>query len=133
MTCDLQEDIFTVEAVDLGKLYKVHIRHNNALLNPAWYLDRVEVEDCETTEKFVFHCERWLVKNKDDKKIARSLYIVGYDGETSTKRSVLTGRSFGGAGRSFGSISSKKFISEQIPEGPSKRSLLLIKQTNRSF
>ena len=60
-----------MEAVDLGKLYKVHIRHDNALINPSWYLDRVEVVDKETDQKYVFHCERWLSKGKDDGKIAR--------------------------------------------------------------
>ncbi|CAK8676643.1 unnamed protein product [Clavelina lepadiformis] len=106
-----REDIFKLEAVDLGKLYKVHIRHDNALLNPAWYLDRVEVVDMETNEKYVFHCERWLAKGKDDGKIARSLYVVGYDGETSTKRSYATTKS-------YGSIGKRSVISDGIPEGP---------------
>ncbi|XP_077976546.1 lipoxygenase homology domain-containing protein 1-like isoform X1 [Styela clava] len=105
------EDIFTIEAVDLGKLHKVHIRHDNSLLNPAWFLGRVEIEDCETNQKFVFHCERWLAKGKDDGKIGRSLYVVGYDGETSTKRSVMTSRS-------FSSLGSRRLLSEPLVDGP---------------
>nr|CAB3263471.1 lipoxygenase homology domain-containing protein 1-like [Phallusia mammillata] len=104
-------DIFNLEAVDLGKLYKVHIRHDNALINPSWFLGRIEIEDVETGERFVFHCERWLAKGKDDGKIARSLYVVGYDGETSTKRSLLTTKS----GSSLGK---KSIMSDTIPEGP---------------
>jgi hypothetical protein len=71
----LQEDRFNIEAVDLGKLYKVKIRHDNKNWSPAWYLDRVEITDTMTNEKFVFHCERWLAKNKDDCKIERQLYV----------------------------------------------------------
>lgn len=68
-------DRFTLEAVDLGKLYKVKIRHDNAMFNPAWFLDRVEITDSSTQHKDIFHCERWLAKNKDDGKIERSLYV----------------------------------------------------------
>ena len=66
-------DRFKLEAVDLGSLYKIKIRHDNSLFNPAWYLDRVEILDAG--DKFVFFCERWLAKNKDDGKIERSLYV----------------------------------------------------------
>ena len=66
-------DRFILEAVDLGNLFKLKIRHDNSMFNPAWYLDRVEVSD--GPDKFVFHCERWLAKNKDDGKIERSLYV----------------------------------------------------------
>jgi hypothetical protein len=62
-----------VEAVDLGKLFKVKIRHDNSMLSPAWFLDRVEINDGQ--ENHVFHCERWLAKNKDDGKIERTLYV----------------------------------------------------------
>lgn len=68
-------DRFPLEAVDLGKLYKVKIRHDNAMFNPAWFLDRVEITDSSTQHKDIFHCERWLAKNKDDGKIERSLYV----------------------------------------------------------
>lgn len=64
-----------IEAVDLGNLYKVRIRHDNALLSPAWFLDRVEVRDSLTDDTYTFHCERWLGKNKADGKIDRFLYV----------------------------------------------------------
>ena len=69
----VQMDRFTIEAVDLGNLFKCKIRHDNSMFNPAWYLDRVEVSD--GSDKAVFHCERWLAKNKDDGKLERSLYV----------------------------------------------------------
>ncbi|XP_070566658.1 lipoxygenase homology domain-containing protein 1-like isoform X2 [Ptychodera flava] len=75
-------DKFTVEAVDLGKLYKIMIRHDNSMLGPAWFLEKVEVIDDDDT--YVFHCERWLAKNKEDGKIQRNLYVKGYQGDTSS-------------------------------------------------
>ena len=60
-----------MEAVDLGKLYKINVRHDNSMINPAWFLDKIEVVDLESDETFTFHCERWLAKGKDDGKISR--------------------------------------------------------------
>jgi hypothetical protein len=74
----LQMDRFVIEAADLGKIYKCRIRHDNSkvlLFDPAWFLDRVEITDPEDNQKYVFHCERWLAKNKEDGKIERSLYV----------------------------------------------------------
>jgi len=71
----VQTDRFTLEAVDLGKLFKVKIRHDDSNLSSDWYLDRVEVRDPDVGEPYVFHCERWLAKKKDDCKLERSLYV----------------------------------------------------------
>ena len=71
----IQTDRFTLAAVDLGKLYKVKVRHDNSMLNPSWFLDRIEVDDMMDDEHYVFHCERWLAKNKEDSKIERVLYV----------------------------------------------------------
>ena len=68
-------DKFNLEAVDLGKVFKIRIRHDNSMFSPAWFLDKVEVEDLVDKDSFVFYCERWLGKNKDDGKIDRTLYI----------------------------------------------------------
>ena len=70
-----QVDIFAIEAVDLGKVFKVKIRHDNSMFGPAWFLDKVEVIDPVDNETFTFYCERWLAKNKEDCKIERSLYV----------------------------------------------------------
>uniref|UniRef100_A0A8C5CVH5 Lipoxygenase homology PLAT domains 1 n=1 Tax=Gadus morhua TaxID=8049 RepID=A0A8C5CVH5_GADMO len=61
-------DTFTMEAVDLGQVFKIKIRHDNSLLSPEWYLDQVEVVDLDTEEVFLFQCERWLSKKKEDKQ-----------------------------------------------------------------
>lgn len=70
-----QVDKFTIEAVDLGQVYKIKIRHDNSMISPDWYLDQVEVFDVDTEEVFLFLCERWLSKKKEDKHIERFFYV----------------------------------------------------------
>ncbi|XP_033751254.1 lipoxygenase homology domain-containing protein 1-like isoform X2 [Pecten maximus] len=82
-------DVFRMDIVDLGNIYKIKIRHDNSMFNPAWYLDYVEVTDTTNNQKFMFHCERWLAKNKDDKKIQRSVYVKGYDGDMESSTGTL--------------------------------------------
>ncbi|XP_033890281.3 lipoxygenase homology domain-containing protein 1-like [Acipenser ruthenus] len=87
-----QVDKFTIEAVDLGQIYKLNIRHDNTMMSADWYLDQVEIMDMDTEETYLFQCERWLSKKKEDKKIERVLYVKGYDGErislNSSKKSL---------------------------------------------
>lgn len=68
-------DTFTIEAVDLGQVFKIHVRHDNSLIGADWYLDQVEVLDMETEEAYMFLCERWLSTKKEDKHIARTFYV----------------------------------------------------------
>jgi lipoxygenase homology domain-containing protein 1 len=66
-------DRFRIEAADLGKLFKIKVRHDNSsLLGNEWFLDRIEIT--EGSHKYIFLCERWLSKSKEDKKIERTLY-----------------------------------------------------------
>ncbi|XP_056433977.1 lipoxygenase homology domain-containing protein 1 [Gadus chalcogrammus] len=80
-------DTFTMEAVDLGQVFKIKIRHDNSLLSPEWYLDQVEVVDLDTEEVFLFQCERWLSKKKEDKRICRFFHVMGYEGVRETENS----------------------------------------------
>ncbi|CAL8278491.1 unnamed protein product [Merluccius merluccius] len=86
-------DTFTMEAVDLGQVFKIKIRHDNSLMSPDWYLDQVEVMDLDTEEVFLFLCERWLSKKKEDQRISRFFYIKDYEGvresENSKKKHLL--------------------------------------------
>uniref|UniRef100_A0A8D0GZA6 Lipoxygenase homology PLAT domains 1 n=1 Tax=Sphenodon punctatus TaxID=8508 RepID=A0A8D0GZA6_SPHPU len=68
------QDIFKIEAVDLGNIFKIKIRHDNTMLSPDWYLEKVEILNDTTEEEYVFQCERWLSKKKEDGKIERILY-----------------------------------------------------------
>ncbi|XP_059845764.1 lipoxygenase homology domain-containing protein 1 [Hypanus sabinus] len=76
-----QVDTFTLEAVDLGQIYKIKIRHDNTMASPDWFLEKVEVVDMDLEENYLFMCERWLSKTKEDKSIERILYAKGYEGD----------------------------------------------------
>lgn len=60
--------------MDLGTLIKVVIRHDNSLLRPDWYLDRLEIVNDDTNGWYLFPCERWLSAKKEDQKIERVLF-----------------------------------------------------------
>lgn len=70
-----QVDKFTIEAVDLGQVYKIKIRHDNSMMSADWYLDQVEVVDEDTEEVFLFLCERWLSRKREDCRIDRVFYV----------------------------------------------------------
>ncbi|XP_029365801.1 lipoxygenase homology domain-containing protein 1-like [Echeneis naucrates] len=76
-----QVDKFSVEAVDLGQVFKIRIRHDNSKMGADWYLDQVELLDVETEEVYMFLCERWLSTKKEDKRIERTFFVKGYEGE----------------------------------------------------
>ncbi|XP_061589573.1 lipoxygenase homology domain-containing protein 1 [Cololabis saira] len=87
-------DKFTIEAVDLGQVFKIRIRHDNSLVSPDWNLDQVEIVDIDTEEVFLFLCERWLSRKREDRRIERVFYVKGYEGVrenlNSKKTSALT-------------------------------------------
>uniref|UniRef100_A0A8C9YR90 Lipoxygenase homology PLAT domains 1 n=1 Tax=Sander lucioperca TaxID=283035 RepID=A0A8C9YR90_SANLU len=60
-------DKFTIEAVDLGQVFKIKMRHDNSMMCSDWYLDQVEVVDGDTEEVFLFLCERWLSRKREDR------------------------------------------------------------------
>lgn len=76
-TCvfSVQVDKFTIEAVDLGQVFKLRIRHDNSMMHADWYLDQVEVVDEDSEEVFLFLCERWLSRKKEDRLIERVFYV----------------------------------------------------------
>ncbi|XP_061887966.1 lipoxygenase homology domain-containing protein 1-like [Entelurus aequoreus] len=73
-------DKFTIEAVDLGQVFRIKIHHDNSMLSADWYLDQVEVLDVDTEEVFLIHCERWLSRKREDRRIERVFYVKGYEG-----------------------------------------------------
>ncbi|XP_036382736.1 lipoxygenase homology domain-containing protein 1-like [Megalops cyprinoides] len=80
-------DKFQIEAVDLGEVFKIKIRHDNTMMGADWYLEQVEVVDVETEEVYLFLCERWLSKKKEDRHIERTFYVKGYEGEKHSRQS----------------------------------------------
>ncbi|XP_067431501.1 lipoxygenase homology domain-containing protein 1-like [Thunnus thynnus] len=91
-------DKFTIEAVDLGEVFKIKIRHDNSMISADWYLDQVEVVDVDTEEVFLFLCERWLSRKREDQRIERVFYVKGFEGvreslNSKKKNSALTVKS----------------------------------------
>ena len=68
-----QEDVFTIEAADLGKLEKLKVRHDNSGLGADWFLDHFEVDNELAQTHTVFCCGRWLSKGHGDGQISREL------------------------------------------------------------
>jgi hypothetical protein len=77
------EDIFNIEAANLGQLQRVKVRHDNSLISPDWFLDKIVIREVsevgqEVEYEYTFYCERWLAKNKEDGKIERELLESNY-------------------------------------------------------
>ncbi|XP_010127568.1 PREDICTED: oxygen-regulated protein 1-like, partial [Chlamydotis macqueenii] len=75
-----QTDIFAVEAVHLGHLYKIVIGHNGLGSGNGWFLDKVVIKDPVTDLDYTFLCHRWLDEGQDDGSIAREVTVT----DTST-------------------------------------------------
>ncbi|XP_027791474.2 lipoxygenase homology domain-containing protein 1 isoform X3 [Marmota flaviventris] len=67
-------EIFTVETLDLGDLWKVRIGHDNTGKAPGWFVDWVEVDAPSLGKCMTFPCGRWLAKDEDDGTIVRDLF-----------------------------------------------------------
>lgn len=72
-----KKDKFRIETNDIGVPFKMRIGHDNSGRAPGWHLDRVELENLETKEKYYFNCNRWLDKKEDDGQIVRELPAEG--------------------------------------------------------
>jgi hypothetical protein len=70
-------DQFKIETADIGKPYKLRVGHDNKGSNPGWHLDRIELENINTKEKYFFICNRWLAKDEEDHQVVRELPAEG--------------------------------------------------------
>uniref|UniRef100_A0A7N8X6X4 Lipoxygenase homology PLAT domains 1a n=1 Tax=Mastacembelus armatus TaxID=205130 RepID=A0A7N8X6X4_9TELE len=71
-------DKFTIESVDLGQVFRLKIRHDNSMMSADWYLDQVEVVDVDTEETFLFLCERWLSRKREDRLLCPCCAVIPY-------------------------------------------------------
>ncbi|XP_051994643.1 polycystic kidney disease protein 1-like 2 [Xyrauchen texanus] len=54
-------DMFLLTApVSLGELQSIRLWHDNSGKHPAWYINKVMVQDLETGQKWHFLCSSWL-------------------------------------------------------------------------
>ncbi|KAJ8340113.1 hypothetical protein SKAU_G00347460 [Synaphobranchus kaupii] len=50
----------------LGELHSIRLWHDNSGSYPAWYVDKVMVQDLETGQKWYFLCSSWLAIDMGD-------------------------------------------------------------------
>lgn len=100
-----QTDEFVIETAEIGDLKKIksvldnfdlhelilslncwidchlsfRIGHDNAGLGSAWFLDNVTIDCPSVGKKWLFPCNRWLAKNKDDGSLERELFPEDMD------------------------------------------------------
>ena len=67
------KDSFDLQLLDLGKLHKLIIEHDNSNWGAAWFLDKVEITNTASGEFVEFPCYKWLDKSKGDQLIKREL------------------------------------------------------------
>ena len=66
-------DKFKIETKEIGQPFKLRVQHDNKGVASGWHLDRIEIENMETKQRFYFVCNRWLSVDEDDNQIIREL------------------------------------------------------------
>uniref|UniRef100_A0A8D0BLQ7 Polycystic kidney disease and receptor for egg jelly-related protein n=1 Tax=Salvator merianae TaxID=96440 RepID=A0A8D0BLQ7_SALMN len=61
---------------DLGDISSLHVWHNNYGFSSHWYLSRVQVQNMDTKQTWLFVCRKWLAIGKDDSQIERSFVVT---------------------------------------------------------
>ncbi|XP_012657455.1 lipoxygenase homology domain-containing protein 1 [Otolemur garnettii] len=77
-------DTFTIEAADLGVIYKIKLRHDNTKWCADWYVEKVEIWNDTNEDEFLFLCGRWLSLKKEDGRLERLFYEKEYTGDRSS-------------------------------------------------
>ena len=66
-------DTFSLQLGELGEVNRLRVRHDDAGLGRAWYLDRIAIRNEESGREWTFPCNRWLARHEDDGEIERTL------------------------------------------------------------
>lgn len=71
-------DKFVLEMDDIGReITKIQLGHDNKGSDPSWHVDRVEIRRLKEGRKgskiYVFPCDKWFSRKKDDGDIQRDL------------------------------------------------------------
>ncbi|XP_065836583.1 lipoxygenase homology domain-containing protein 1-like [Oscarella lobularis] len=82
-------DKFKLESPDIGQPYKIRIEHDNSGPFPGWQLDKIQLQNTSTKERFLFPCGRWLDRKKEDGEIVRELPVCAIEGEGEQSVSPL--------------------------------------------
>lgn len=73
------QDAFLISTgLELGRLWKLEIWHNNGGPSPSWFLQDVSVIDCTTGDRFYFSCYDWFSVEQGDGVIERELLATSW-------------------------------------------------------
>lgn len=61
---------------EIGDLYKIRVSREDLHTWNAWHLEEVKLQDLDTSEVFIIHCDRWLSREKDDFDLTREFPIT---------------------------------------------------------
>ncbi|XP_026549918.1 lipoxygenase homology domain-containing protein 1-like, partial [Notechis scutatus] len=67
-------DIFTLDTMDIGKIHRILIGHDNVGLQAGWHLGSVQIIIPVHGKMYNFPCNRWLDKNEADGKVEIMTY-----------------------------------------------------------
>lgn len=80
----------------------VFAAHDNSGMSPAWFLNKIIIDDSSTGRVYTFPCERWFAKDEDDGRISRELVAGKGDEGIPYTVKVFTGWSGGQEGTTNG-------------------------------
>ncbi|XP_060083246.1 lipoxygenase homology domain-containing protein 1-like [Ylistrum balloti] len=72
-------DQFEISVGDIGDLYKIRTVREDTPKWDGWFLREVKLQDTVTEEEFVFGCNRWLARDKEDFDLVREFPVVKAD------------------------------------------------------
>ena len=78
-----QNDVFGIDAIDLGEITKIRIGHDNAGFFAGWFLEYVKVINTTNNKTYNFPCGRWLDTKEDDGQIVREIAASNAEGKKS--------------------------------------------------
>ncbi|CAB1332384.1 unnamed protein product [Coregonus sp. 'balchen'] len=77
-------DKCTIEAVDLGQVFRIKIRHDNSMVSADWYLDHMEVVDEDLEEVLSVDSNMNKKSNKKNEDVQKKGSIMPYHFTIST-------------------------------------------------
>ena len=75
----------------LGSIKQLQIWHDNSGPHPSWFLDSIIVKDVQEDQTTQFICNRWFALEREDGKIARSIYSTSEEELRSFKSNFKSG------------------------------------------
>ncbi|XP_022798740.1 uncharacterized protein LOC111336840 isoform X1 [Stylophora pistillata] len=97
LTCDIpcnrklfaegNTDNFLIrQEMPLGEITSMQIGHDISGEDPSWFISEILTLDCQTGQRLLFSCYRWLALERDDGQTTRRFYADDFKNEDRFKR-----------------------------------------------